>query len=105
MTEIRKVAVILRAGAKDYAVIMSMTSTMTQAAHTRTATAAENITEMHKQYCIGRNTIGSEERSKKIADNNDIVHETSLAEMGNSRQQCYGCGKVGHKRNNCPDKK
>ena len=30
---------------------------------------------------------------------------TSLAEVGNSKQQCYGCGKVGRKRNDCPDKK
>ena len=43
-----------------------MTSTMIQAAHTGAATAAEYIVEMHKQYRIGRNTIGSEKKSRKM---------------------------------------
>ena len=48
MIDKRKLALVLRAGAKDYAVIMAMTSTMTVASKSRKPTAAEYITEMHK---------------------------------------------------------
>ena len=41
MTDERKLAVVLRAGMKDYAVIMAMTSTMTVSAKSRKPTAAE----------------------------------------------------------------
>ena len=44
-----------------------MSSSMTTSAHPRKATAAEFIAEIHKQYCIGQNTNGSEKKHQKIA--------------------------------------
>ena len=48
MIDESKSAVVLRAGMKDYAVIMVMTSSMTVTGKSRNPTAAECITEMHK---------------------------------------------------------
>ena len=84
---------------------MAMASTLTTSSHSRKVTAAENIAQMHKQYRIGRNTNGSEKKQKKVAATNDGGHKTSLAEVGDFKQQCYGCRKVGQKKNDYPDKK
>ena len=78
---------------------------MITSAHSRKANAVEFIAGMHMQYHIGRNTNGSEKKHQKIDNANDGGHETSLAEVGDFKQQCYSCGQVGHRRNVCPNKK
>ena len=47
MTDERKLSAVLRVGAKDYAVIMAMTPTMTVTGKLRRPAAAKYITEMH----------------------------------------------------------
>ena len=83
MTGIKKAAAILQADAKDYSAIMAMTSSMEISAHSRKATAAEYITEMHRQY---RNTNGSRKKHQKITNGDDYGHKTSLAEVGKFKQ-------------------
>ena len=67
MTEVRKAAVILEAGTKDYSVIMTMTPSMITSAHPGKATEAEFIAEIHKQYRVGQNTNGSKKKHQKIS--------------------------------------
>ena len=99
MTEVRKAAVVLEAGTEDYSVIMTMTSSMTTSVHSREATEAEFIAEMHKQYRIGQNTIGSKKKHQKIATRPLLLRCVIF------KQLCYGYGQVGHNRNHCPNKK
>ena len=65
MTDKRKSAVVLRAGAKDYTVIMTMTSNMTVTVKSREPTVAEYITEMHKQWRIEQGTGGHEKKDQE----------------------------------------
>ena len=48
MTERKKAAVVLRAGSKDYSVIMATKPSMVQATSKQPATPAELVVEMHK---------------------------------------------------------
>ena len=104
MTDSKKAAVILRAGAKDYSVIMTMTSSIALATMKQKATAKESIDEIHNQFHIGQNKTATEKKHQKLTDEDDSGHKISLAEVGHFKHRCYGYGKVENKRNDCPNK-
>ena len=104
LTDVRKTAVMLRAGVADYASIMVSLGTVMQVTKTRAPTAAEYITEMHKQFRIEKEKADSEKKPKKKPDDEDNSHKTAPGEVGAFFKKCYGCGKTGHKKSDCTNK-
>ena len=74
--DVKKSATILRAAKRDYAqVVMTITSTITKAAHKRRATPKEMVVAMQKQWRVQGNR---ESANKKVEDN---WHETAIKEI------------------------
>ena len=96
-TKRKKAAVVLRAGSKDYSVIMAMISSMGQATSQRSATAAEYVAGMHMQFRIA----GHIKTGKKRKDETDDYDEVTLAEVGEFNGNCNHCDKKGHKEIDC----
>ena len=99
LSDTKKAAVVVRAGRKDYAAVITMTGTSVRVAHSRAATAKELTDQMYKQWRIAGNQAGEKgDRSRKAKDDDEEV-ETALSNV-----TCYGCGETGHKKAECPNK-
>ena len=96
MTERKKAAVVLRAGSKEYSVIMTMPSSMQKSTLKRPATSAELAAEMYKQYRIAGHKTG-----KKSKEETDDDNKIALAEVAEFNKNCSHCGKKGHKEIDC----
>ena len=105
LTETRKTAVVLRAGASENSSVMATLGTVMQLTNQRDPTSAEYITEMHKQFRIEKVKAEGEKKTKKKSDEDENGLKTALGEVGAFTAKCYGCGKTGHKKADCPSKK
>ena len=71
----KKLASMLRAEQRDYARVMTITSTITKTTAKREATPKEMVVAMHKQWRLQGN---KESTNKKVEDDG---HETTLADV------------------------
>ena len=92
-------AVVLRAGKRDYAQVMTVTKTITKHVSKRDPTPREMVVAMYKQWRLQGN---KESAHKKVEDDG---HETALADVNESGERCYECGSPDHKRNKSPHQK
>ena len=84
-TDKKNMAVVLCAGRRDYARVMTVTKTITQ--------------HVSKRWRLQGN---KESAHKKLEDDE---HETALADVNENGEKCYKCGSPHHKRNKCPHQK
>ena len=90
--DVKKLATILCAKKRDYAQVMTITSTITKTTAKREATPKEMAEAMHKQWRLQGN---KESTNNKVEDDG---HKTALADVNKNGAKCYECGLPHHKR-------
>ena len=81
-TDKKKIAVILCAGKRDYAKVMTVTNTIIKTVEKRDAYPREMVVAMYKQWRLQGNKEGAH---KKVEDDG---HETALADVNENGVKC-----------------